>query len=859
MKKRIMALIVAAIMLLTAVPSLADVDKKEMVYVLANASGEATDIVVSERLYNRDSLDTLEDVSRLSGIENLSGDQTFTQDGDKIVWNANGSEIRYEGHSTEELPFSVAFHYTLDGVEMTPAELAGKSGHLEMTIDYTSNLTGEAEINGQTETLPIPFLMATVMLAEDDVFSNLQVTNGRVLEVGDRTLVLCYGLPGLAEALKSGVTSDEVDINFDDIPSSAVVSADVTDFSFGGTYTLVASSSVADEETEDGELSLSFDFDEISSELTDAMSQLMDGSSDLYDGLKELLDGTQDLCDGLSEIDANSAALTDGARQVLDTVLETANETLAESEGDFAKLGITLNTLTIDNYASEIDRLQTEMLNNLEDYVIEQADKKLASKVDEAVKAEVVKQVNAAAREQVTEKVTEAVKAQVRDQVNAAVRAKVEAAVRNPDDATLSATVDAQMNSDDVKAQINQNIDAQMASDDVKALIEQKIDETLKSDDVQAQIDAKVASDYEQAIRDGVQQAWNGAYEQIKAGYYDTIKAQVTEAVRAQAAETLKSSVPEDGSVTLDQLVDAYMAKDETQQAIEAEVNNQITALTNQNVNTEQLIADKLAETRAQVEAYVRENTIRPQVEAAVKDEVTKQVTAAARQKVVDAIRGMSDEQVNAIVDQKMADPEITAQAEAAFNEQMASDSVKAIINQNVDEQMKTDDVKALINKNIDEQMKSSKVKNIISEQMTVNRKSKEYLDGVAEALEENGKNGAAYQALVKLRQTMDDIHTFYQGVVDYTDAVGQAKDGALKLNDGASQLYDGMGELKDGLTEFNEKAIDKLLAFIDEDLPSLKDHAQAVIDMARGYTSYAGIAEGQTGSVQFIVRTEGV
>ena len=95
MKKRIMALIVAAIMLLTAVPSLADVDKKEMVYVLANASGEATDIVVSERLYNRDSLDTLEDVSRLTGIENLSGDQTFTQDGDKIVWNANGSEIRY--------------------------------------------------------------------------------------------------------------------------------------------------------------------------------------------------------------------------------------------------------------------------------------------------------------------------------------------------------------------------------------------------------------------------------------------------------------------------------------------------------------------------------------------------------------------------------------------------------------------------------------------------------------------------------------------------------------------------------------------------------------------------------------------
>ena len=53
MKRRIMAVLVAVIMIMTTlVPcALAEgEDKKEMVYVLADASGAANDIVVSERL-----------------------------------------------------------------------------------------------------------------------------------------------------------------------------------------------------------------------------------------------------------------------------------------------------------------------------------------------------------------------------------------------------------------------------------------------------------------------------------------------------------------------------------------------------------------------------------------------------------------------------------------------------------------------------------------------------------------------------------------------------------------------------------------------------------------------------------------
>ena len=104
-------------MLLTAVPcAMADVDKKEMVYVLANASGEADQIiVVSERLYNSAILlDTLEDVSRLSGIENLSGDRDIhAATATKSSGTANGSrDLAMRAIPPRSCPSAVAVRIT---------------------------------------------------------------------------------------------------------------------------------------------------------------------------------------------------------------------------------------------------------------------------------------------------------------------------------------------------------------------------------------------------------------------------------------------------------------------------------------------------------------------------------------------------------------------------------------------------------------------------------------------------------------------------------------------------------------------------------------------------------------------------
>lgn len=115
-----------------------DVDKDETVYVFAKANGDVDNILVNETLKNRDKSDKIEDTTDLKDIVNVKGDETFTQNGNKITWDAAGNEISYQGTTDKELPVSVKATYYLDGNEISPEDLAGKSGKVKIRLDYTA-------------------------------------------------------------------------------------------------------------------------------------------------------------------------------------------------------------------------------------------------------------------------------------------------------------------------------------------------------------------------------------------------------------------------------------------------------------------------------------------------------------------------------------------------------------------------------------------------------------------------------------------------------------------------------------------------------------------------------------------------
>lgn len=111
------------------------VSKEETVYVIGDASGKTSDIIVSEHLKNAAVGDQVEDVSELSGIENVKGEETFSKGaGNTLTWQTAGSDIYYRGKSEKDLPVSVDVSYKLDGKEISPEELAGKSGNVEIDV-----------------------------------------------------------------------------------------------------------------------------------------------------------------------------------------------------------------------------------------------------------------------------------------------------------------------------------------------------------------------------------------------------------------------------------------------------------------------------------------------------------------------------------------------------------------------------------------------------------------------------------------------------------------------------------------------------------------------------------------------------
>ena len=106
-------------------------DKTETVYVDANADGSVKKITVKDWL-RRNGDGEIIDFSNLKDIKNTEGDEEYTQNADgTITWENKGEDISYEGTSNQQLPVTTKVTYYLDGKEIKPEDLAGKSGKVK--------------------------------------------------------------------------------------------------------------------------------------------------------------------------------------------------------------------------------------------------------------------------------------------------------------------------------------------------------------------------------------------------------------------------------------------------------------------------------------------------------------------------------------------------------------------------------------------------------------------------------------------------------------------------------------------------------------------------------------------------------
>ena len=276
-----------------------DVYKEETVYVNAKASGKTDKVTVSNWLKNSGSVSgDLEDESTLSDIKNVKGDEKYTSDGDKLTWATDGEDIYYQGTTDKKLPVSVKLNYYLDGKQMKPSELKGKSGHLKITVDYKNNEKQNVSLDGKDTEVYTPFVMMTGMILPNETFSNVTIDNGKIISDGNKNIVVGFGMPGLKDSLNlSSEESDKVTI-----PESLSIEADVKDFTMSSTYT-VALSDLLDDVDMDSIVNVD-DLQNALDDLEDAALQLVSGSDTLADGAGTLADGVNSYTEGVDTLNA---------------------------------------------------------------------------------------------------------------------------------------------------------------------------------------------------------------------------------------------------------------------------------------------------------------------------------------------------------------------------------------------------------------------------------------------------------------------------------------------------------------------------------------------------------------------------
>lgn len=329
--------------------------KDETVYSNLDSKGNSYKTIVSTHLNNKENEKVINDLSDLLNIENTNGDEKFSLEGNNLIWDANGANIYYQGESQKELPIECNIKYELDGKEISAEELAGKSGKVKITLEYINKDEHSVNINGKTEKLYTPFVVVAGTIIDNKNNSNIEISNGKLVNDGTKTIVLGLALPGMQESLD--ISKNTVV----DIPNSIEITMDTGSFEFNNIVTYVTPKIIeendieifdkldelynqvntikqASKQIEEGanELKEGTDlYSEKSKEFNNAMNEFSSGVSSANNSYTELNKGIDTLNQNTTKIKQGAESLSNGAEKV-----STNIRTIATKLGD-VQTGIT--------------------------------------------------------------------------------------------------------------------------------------------------------------------------------------------------------------------------------------------------------------------------------------------------------------------------------------------------------------------------------------------------------------------------------------------------------------------------------------------------------------------------------------
>lgn len=776
-----------------------DADKDESVYLISDANGNVNKTIVVDHLKNKDKKDTLEDASNLSDIENVKGKEKFTQSGDKLTWQAGGKDIYYQGTATAEPPVTQKVTYYLDGKEISPEDLAGKSGKVKIRFDYTNTTSYTETVNGEKQTVSVPFAAVTGLVLGDG-FENIEVTNGKAEVSDSSSVVLGYALPGLKDSL--GIKDKDLDGDVN-IPEYMEMTADVENFSMPAAMTFVVNAS--DYVSTDG-------ID--TSDLDDMINDLKDASTQLQDGSKTLAEGTDTLSDGLSTLQSKLGTFASGVG-TLQSGLKTYTDGVSTLSGGLNTLNSNVPTLsngitTLNSSAKSLND-GVALLNAT-----------VSAKFTDSEKKTLLDQVHSTLESQ---------KSEIEKQAQTTVASQKTAIQKQAQSAVDLQKTDIQKQAQSTVADQKEDIEkkAQAAVDDQKEQIKSVAAETVKQQETE--IKNQAASAVEQEFTSGkTDYITNEAKKQLA-----SIKPVIESGVKAQFVQKMAEKNPaitdyDSAKTFFDQNVGM---KDG---AAEACVNEQIDTIINNLAGSVASTAKDASKIAAGEAAYTAASQTAG--EAAYTGASLAAGTAAYT-----AARQTAGEAAYAGASLAATTAAYTGASQAATTAAYTgavSGAEQATITSA--EQTKATVAASINQKQANGYSLVTGMKALADGTQTLYNSVPTLTSGIKQLVD--GSN-----TLVANNAQLNS------GASQLADGTNQIVSGVDQLTTGSKTLSEGAHTLADGMVQFNEEGINKILDAYNGDLKPFTDKLQAVIDAGEEYQTYSAIADGQTGSVKFIYK----
>lgn len=812
-----------------------DADKDESVYLISDANGNVNKTIVVDHLKNKDKKDTLEDASNLSDIENVKGKQKFTQSGDKLTWQAGGKDIYYQGTATEEPPVTQKVTYYLDGKEISPEDLAGKSGKVKIRFDYTNTTSYTETVNGEKQTVSVPFAAVTGLVLGDG-FENIEVTNGKAEVSDSSSVVLGYALPGLKDSLgiKDGDLDDDVNI-----PEYMEMTADVENFSMPAAMTFVVNAS--DYVSTDG-------ID--TSDLDDMINDLKDASTQLQDGSKTLAEGTDTLSDGLSTLQSKLGTFASGVG-TLQSGLKTYTDGVSTLSGGLNTLGNSTGALVsgadkLNSGAGQLASGSATLKDGLKSYTdgasqLNAGINELGSKSGTLVSGVSKLSKGTSALNAGVQELDKTLQAGPTDEQKNTIKST---AVQTVKDSFAGET------GNTVKTTIYNGL--RYGTDKNGNVVDGELYTSLYNGTASQNFEKNLDSTYKVVVNSILSSAAN-----VKAGEVDsdTLALEIKQVYKKTSDVYANAINAATKNGTIDTQTQEILENDDCKKAF-VDYN----AIQN-------MSASQLAEFLYSKEASdTLLNMTQKQLEKVLSsDDNKKQINAGVESALNTLAKKLSGacEQVS----------ETVAATAAVTGASETMNSIHAKIN-----------AQGLVSGVAELNEGVNGENGLIASMPTLTSGIKQLVDGSNTLVANNDTLNAGATALkagasqlsAGTQSLMNSVPTLTSGIKQLVDGSNTLVANNAKLNSGASQLADGTNQivsgvdqlttgsktlsegahtLADGMVQFNEEGINKILDAYNGDLKPFTDKLQAVIDAGEEYQTYSAIAAGQTGSVKFIYK----